>query len=366
MKRMMAMGLLLALVLSLAPSAVAAGSPYYIRVNRATCTVTIYATDASGNPAQPLRAMVCSVGKPGRGTTPRGTYTLTGYRPQWCHMKDGSYGEYISQFKGNYLFHSVCYRKKDPATLMTEEYNDLGGPASLGCVRLQTGDAKWIYDNCPAGTKVNIFDGTAADDPLGRPEKLVGYIDPADPKAGWDPTSPHEGNPWPKALEEAAAAAAAAEEAARRAVTAYASPWAVRLDGREVELLCYARKDEADNLTHYVRLRDLAALLNGSAAQFEVGWDGAVTITTGAAYTPDGTEGAPPYSGDRPCEESAEPTAVNGQAVQLAAFVLRDDAGGGYTYYKLRDLGRTLDFNVGWSAEEGVFVETDKPYDSAD
>ena len=39
----------------------------------------------------------------------------------------------------------------------------------------------------------------------------------------------------------------------------------------------------ADGTTYY-RLRDLAFLFSGSEAQFNVGWDGRVTVTTGAAY----------------------------------------------------------------------------------
>ncbi len=38
-----------------------------------------------------------------------------------------------------------------------------------------------------------------------------------------------------------------------------------------------------------------------------------------------------------------------------------DDAGDGYTYYKLRDLGKYLGFHVDWPAETGVFVETNTP-----
>ena len=77
---------------------------------------------------------------------------------------------------------------------MTEEYNGLGAPASLGCVRLQTADAKWIYDNVARGTKVTIYDG---DDPgpLGKPDKLVEHI-PEEAANGWDPTDPREDNPW--------------------------------------------------------------------------------------------------------------------------------------------------------------------------
>lgn len=43
--------------------------------------------------------------------------------------------------------------------------------------------------------------------------------------------------------------------------------------------------------------------------------------------------------------------------------MLFDDDGGGFTYYKLRDLGMALGFNVGWNTETGTaFIETDKPY----
>ena len=36
--------------------------------------------------------------------------------------------------------------------------------------------------------------------------------------------------------------------------------------------------------------------------------------------------------------------------------------GVGTNYLQLRDLGAALGFNVGWSADRGVYVETDKPY----
>ncbi len=53
---------------------------------------------------------------------------------------------------------------------------------------------------------------------------------------------------------------------------------------------------------------------------------------------------------------------MNGAGVELTAITLVDDAGGAYNYFKLRDLGKVLGFNVGYSAEQGVFIETDKPY----
>ena len=53
---------------------------------------------------------------------------------------------------------------------------------------------------------------------------------------------------------------------------------------------------------------------------------------------------------------------MNGAESDLSAIVLTDDNGGAYTYYQLRDLGQKLGFNVGWSGERGVFIESDKPY----
>lgn len=169
------------------------GSPYYIMVNCQMNTLTIYTLDENGYYTKPFKAMICSTGRQGHAT-PHGTFSLTGYKNYWTHMIDGSYGQYVSQFKGSYLIHSVCYTKADPSTLMTEEYNMLGSVASLGCVRLQVADAKWIFDNCPAGTRVTVYD-SADPGPLGKPEKLVDYIT-EDLDNGWEPTDQREENPW--------------------------------------------------------------------------------------------------------------------------------------------------------------------------
>lgn len=176
------------------------GKPYYIMVNRAQSTVTVYELDEEGYYTVPVKAMICSTGRKGHAT-PTGTFTIGG-RWTWVHMLDDSYGQYCTQIKGNILFHSVCYTKKDPSTLMTHEYNGLGAPASLGCVRLQTADAKWIYDNCARGTKVTIYDDAESPGPLGKPEKLVPHIS-EEQANGWDPTDPREANPWHAILTDA-------------------------------------------------------------------------------------------------------------------------------------------------------------------
>ncbi len=137
----------------------------------------------------------------------------------------------------------------------------------------------------------------------------------------------------------------------------------VVIDGEFRSFRTYAVQ-EGSGTTNYVRLRDLAAKLAYTDAKFNVGWDGAVNIETGIGYDPGDTSGSVPFSGDRSYEKSAAPTLIDGKAVALDAIILKDDSGNGYTYYKLRDLGRALGFNVGWSAGKGIFVETDKPYDA--
>ena len=124
----------------------------------------------------------------------------------------------------------------------------------------------------------------------------------------------------------------------------------------------YALKDAAGNPTNYVKVRDLALALNGTQAQFSVDWDGAVNLVAKKAYSPNGSENSTPFSGERAYTVPVNPTNVNGAASDLQAIVLTDANGGAYTYYQLRDLGRKLGFNVGWSADKGVFIETDKPY----
>lgn len=141
--------------------------------------------------------------------------------------------------------------------------------------------------------------------------------------------------------------------------TAYAATQAVLVDGRAVEFQCYALKDAKGNDTNYVKLRDVASILNGTAVQFNVGWDGTVNIETEKAYTPNGSEMFTPFSGDRVYKSTGAETRVDGRGVSLNAIVLTDDQGGAYTYYKLRDLGMILGFQVGWNSQSGIYIETE-------
>ena len=140
--------------------------------------------------------------------------------------------------------------------------------------------------------------------------------------------------------------------------TAYASTQNVLVNGKSIEFQCYALKDKNGNDTNYIKLRDVANVLNGTSAQFQVGWDGAVNIETGKRYTPTGSEMSTPFSGNRTYETATAKTRINGTAAALSAILLKDDSGNGYTYYKLRDLGTALGFKVDWTAQKGIFIET--------
>ena len=143
--------------------------------------------------------------------------------------------------------------------------------------------------------------------------------------------------------------------------TAYASTQAVEVDGKKIEFQMYALKDASGNGTNYVKLRDVAHVLNGTGAQFSVGYDNvskSIAVTTGAAYADTGTEMTTPYSGDRAYRDGTQTVMVNGAGRQMNAIILTDDQGGDYTYFKLRDLGEALGFKVDWSAEKGIFIET--------
>lgn len=164
---------------------------YYIKVNRRTNVVTIYTYDEQGKYTKPVKAMVCSVGK-ASSPTPAGKFKISS-KHRWQLMKGDVYSQYCSRITGHILFHSVPYRETKSNTLFSGYYDRLGSAASAGCVRLTCGDALWIYSNCSSGTVVEIFDGSSANDPLGKPGamKLSGTE-----YSNWDPTDPVSNNPW--------------------------------------------------------------------------------------------------------------------------------------------------------------------------
>ena len=126
--------------------------PYFIQVYKPSNYLIIFAKDpATGAFNTPVQAMRVSCGTP----TPTGTY-YTPARYRWLKMVGDTWAQWCTQIQGDYLFHSVPNWTKNNKDLEVYEYNQLGNTRSLGCIRLNCEDAKWIYDNCQLGTQVNI------------------------------------------------------------------------------------------------------------------------------------------------------------------------------------------------------------------
>ena len=110
-----------------------------------------YVYKGSMNKWDKIKSFTCSTGIDGENT-PTGVYDVRERGDWFFSDKYNQGGKYWVQFYGDYLFHSVPYNE-DQSEVVD---NTLGTPASHGCIRLKTEDAKWLYDNIEAGTKVII------------------------------------------------------------------------------------------------------------------------------------------------------------------------------------------------------------------
>lgn len=163
---------------------------YYVELIRNYNTVIVYELDENKEYTKIAKVFPCSTGRNGR--TPTGIfYTTKG--STWGPLMGGVWGQYYTVITGNILFHSVPYYSMSKDNLEWEEYNKLGDFASAGCVRLSVEDAKWIYENCPNGMKIKIYDGEL---PAGVTKPIALKIDGTSPFRGWDPTDPDVNNPW--------------------------------------------------------------------------------------------------------------------------------------------------------------------------
>ena len=131
--------------------------PYRLRVNRTTCMVTVFAKDGSNGYIIPVKSMTCSVGLPAT-PTPTGTFYI-GDQDRWHILMGPSWGQYTSHVYQGIFIHSVAGGQQSIYNLNAADYNNLGRPASHGCIRLCVRDAKWIYTNVSRGSQITIGDG---------------------------------------------------------------------------------------------------------------------------------------------------------------------------------------------------------------
>ncbi len=170
---------------------------YRIEVNIAAQIVTVYKLSDGSI----VKQFLCSTGTTSN-PTPLGSYQIQ-RKEQWLYFPEfgNVYGQYTSNITGQIWFHSITYSEKDPTTLSTTGYNNLGKRMSHGCIRMACGDVYWIYKNCPVRTTVDIIEGEAnptlqkklkAELPV---LKMV-YDSEKGKNVYWDPTDPSPKNPW--------------------------------------------------------------------------------------------------------------------------------------------------------------------------
>ena len=132
----------------------------------------------------------------------------------------------------------------------------------------------------------------------------------------------------------------AAEEAA------VLSGCGLRVDGKSAACRAYDIGGET-----WFRLRDVAQALNATGSRFSVSWDAearAVTLTTGEAYEPDGSEGAAAGGAAVP---SGQVFCIDGEAADLVAWNI-----GGHNYFRLADLAPALGFQADWDEASGTAI----------
>ena len=130
----------------------------------------------------------------------------------------------------------------------------------------------------------------------------------------------------------------------------------VYVDGNRVYPTGY---NIADN--NYFKLRDVAQVLSGSDKQFEITWDGAknaINLIPGQSYTSVGGELAAGSGANQTAIPTSSTIYLDGKQISLTAYTIQ-----GNNYFKLRDLGQTFDFGVGWDgANNTVTIDTSAGY----
>ena len=141
--------------------------------------------------------------------------------------------------------------------------------------------------------------------------------------------------------------------------TANPSTSKVMVDGKQVAFEAYNI-----NNNNYFKLRDIAQAVQGTEKQFNVTWNidigtngnansktGAVDIVSGAAYVSVGGELGVGDGKAKTAYLTSSPIYQDGKQVKMTAYNIN-----GNNFFKLRDLGEALDFDMSWDSKQGCIV----------
>ncbi len=133
--------------------------PYYLYVEKGTFTLTVYTIGEDGKYSVPYKSFKIAHGG---NKTPVGVFTI-GKKQRWHEFPLGGFAQYASHYSDKLYIHSPLYEQQDENTLWRTYYDGekaIGTASSGGCIRMVTEGAKFIYENCPDGTKLEIVNGS--------------------------------------------------------------------------------------------------------------------------------------------------------------------------------------------------------------
>jgi hypothetical protein len=131
----------------------------------------------------------------------------------------------------------------------------------------------------------------------------------------------------------------------------------ITIDGKKVDLEAYNIKG-----SNYFKLRDIAMLMKDTEKHFSISLDSdknGILLNSEGIYTPVGGE---LKRSSKLTAKSAQPSVsiiyLNGSEIELTAYNIA-----GSNYFKLVDLGKTLNFQVDWNAAtKTILLNTSKAF----
>ena len=128
------------------------------------------------------------------------------------------------------------------------------------------------------------------------------------------------------------------------------SPQKIYYNGELISIMAYNV-----NGNNYVKLRDIANLLNGSSRQFSIDYsDGHIKLTSGQAYVPVGGENTMTADQSATCVVSRWSVETNGVVRYLKCYNIA-----GNNYFQLRELSELFDFGISYDqATNSVYITT--------
>jgi hypothetical protein len=158
--------------------------PYYLYFERDAYTISIYGQGDDGYYSKFIKTISSS-----RGRTIN--MTLTGFhklekQKRWYKFQIGVYWtQYCIRYSDDIYLHGPLYKEDKGNTMFINEYNQIGTASTSGCLAMRTEDIKWIWDNCPDGTTLEIASGNPVGFVAAPPQRIPEdgpAIDPSDPE----------------------------------------------------------------------------------------------------------------------------------------------------------------------------------------